>query len=48
MEKKVDEEAMKDPAPHNAIAVAVNGLVKGSLICAAEIIVRMIPTATRL
>ena len=46
--KKVEEDAMNDPAPHNEIAVAVNGLVNGSLICAAEIIVRTTPAATRL
>ena len=33
--KKVEEDAMNDPVPHNAIAVAVNGLVNGSLICTA-------------
>jgi hypothetical protein len=29
--KKVEEEAMNDPVPHRAIAIAVNGFAKGSL-----------------
>ncbi len=45
---KVEEDAMNDPAPHNEIAVAVNGLANGSLMCDAKIIVRTIPAATRL